>query len=91
MSALEGPGNGYVPVADLAIDSVTPSPSGFVLRGRGDDRAEYQLDMHLDLPVDRRTRAVLGELLSQSEWRVWRKAPEPFRPGAPVRSKKPVS
>jgi hypothetical protein len=90
MFTAEEPGAGYVPVADLAIDSVTPSRFGFVLRGRGSDRAEYQLDMHLELPVDRQTRTVLGELLSQSEWRVWRRAPEPFRTAQARKSPKAV-
>jgi hypothetical protein len=90
MSPREDPGAGYVPVADLAIDSVRPSRSGFILSGKGSDRAEYRLDMHLELPVDQRTRAVLGELLSQSEWRVWRRAREPFGAHGNKRSRNPV-
>jgi len=64
----------YVRVADIEVTDVRPEQSGFVLQGRGADRADYRLEMHLDMPVDPRTRAVLGGLLAQSEWRVWRRA-----------------
>jgi hypothetical protein len=80
----------FVPVADIEIDSVQPARSGFVLTGRGDDRAEYRLEMQMDMPVDQRTRAVLGEILSQSEWRLWRRAPRSLRREA-QRPRKPVS
>ena len=60
------------PLATIAIDSVTPSPRGFTLAGQGSDRVDYRLDMHFDLPLDPRTRAVLGELLSQSDITVYR-------------------
>ncbi len=86
----EPPTEDFVPVADIEIDAVQPAQSGFVLAGRGGDQAEYRLEMHLDMPVDRRTRAVLGEILSQSEWRLWRRAPRSLRREA-VRPRKPVS
>ena len=56
-------------LAEVAVDHVHPEPQGFSLSGRGGgaDRAEYRLDLHFDVPLDARTRAVLGELLSQSE------------------------
>jgi len=60
------------PLATIEIDSVTPSPRGFTLTGQGSDRGGYRLDMHFDLPLDPRTRAVLGELLSQSDITVYR-------------------
>lgn len=69
----------FLPVADVEIDSVEPQRSGFVLRGTGADSAEYRMDLHLELPVDQRTKAVLGELLSQSEWRIWRRARQPIK------------
>ncbi|HEY2825796.1 MAG TPA: hypothetical protein VGI83_09645 [Gemmatimonadales bacterium] len=65
----------YVKVAEIEVDDVRPDQFGFVLNGRGADRAEYRLEWHLDMPVDPRTKAVLGGLLAQSEWRVWRRAP----------------
>ncbi len=64
----------YLPVAEVEVDSVETTPKGFILRGCGADAAEYRLDMQLDLRVDPKTRAVLGEILSQSEWRIWRRA-----------------
>jgi hypothetical protein len=36
--------------------------------------------MHLDVPVDPRTRTVLGELLAQTEWRLWRQAARSLNP-----------
>ena len=64
----------YVRVADIEITDVRPEHSSFVLHGRGADRADYRLEVHLDMPVDPRTRAVLGGLLAQSEWRIWRRS-----------------
>jgi len=58
---------------------VEPARSGFVLRGFGADSAEYRLDLHLDMPVDPKTQTVLGGILSQSEWRIWRRAPRQLR------------
>ncbi|HEY7192730.1 MAG TPA: hypothetical protein VH439_03235 [Gemmatimonadales bacterium] len=60
------------PLATIEIDSVTPSPRGFTLTGQGSDRSAYRLDVHFDLPLDPRTRTVLGELLSQSDVTVYR-------------------
>lgn len=65
---------GYVTVVDIQIDAVQPASAGFVLQGRGLDRAEYKLEMSLDIPLDRRTQTVLGEMLAQSEWRILRRA-----------------
>ncbi len=69
---------GYVAVADVAIDAVRPGRTGFVLQGRGKDRADYRIELHLEMPVDQRTRTVLGELLAQSEWRVSRRVSNPL-------------
>lgn len=63
---------GLQPLASIEVDSVTPSPRGFTLTGLGPDRAGYLLDVHFDLPLDPRTRTVLGELLSQSDLTVYR-------------------
>jgi hypothetical protein len=58
--------------ADIQVDLVRPEQQGFVLSGQGSDRAEYRLEVHFDMPLDGRTRAVLGELLAQSEVSIWR-------------------
>ncbi len=73
------PHDGYVPVANLEVTAVVPQPAGFRLQGIGADGADYLMEMHLDMPLDQRTRAVLGEMLSQSEWVVYRRAQEPFK------------
>jgi hypothetical protein len=64
----------HVPVADVEVTSVTPDRAGFTLEGRGADKADYRLRLDLEVPVDQRTRSVVGELLSQSKWRLWRRA-----------------
>ncbi|MCZ6857484.1 MAG: hypothetical protein O7F70_05750 [Gemmatimonadetes bacterium] len=73
------PHDGYVPVANLEVTAVVPQSAGFRLQGIGADGADYLMEMHLDMPLDQRTRAVLGEMLSQSEWVVYRRAQEPFK------------
>lgn len=68
-------------VADVPIDEVQATKDGFVMEGRGADRAGYRLEMHFDWPVDARTKAVIGEILSQTEVRVmrWRAPASPAR------------
>lgn len=70
-------------VADVPIDEVQATPDGFVMQGRGSDRLGYRLEMHIDWPVDARTKKVLGEILSQTEVRVmrWRAPAAKRRPG----------
>ena len=91
MEALQQGDNGYVAVVDIEVDSVQPGRSGFVLQGRGADRAEYKLEMHLDIPVDQRTQTVLGEMLAQSEWRIMRRANAPLERTNLRRIRKPVA
>jgi hypothetical protein len=79
MATGQQPDQDFLPVAELEVDSVEPARSGFVLRGFGADSAEYRLDLHLDLPVDPKTQTILGGILSQSEWRIWRRAPRQAR------------
>lgn len=67
-------GREFQPLADIAIDEVRPEGRGFTLMGQGADRAEYRLGMQFGMPLDARTRAVLGELLSQAEVTVARRA-----------------
>ena len=70
-------------VADVPIDEVRSTPDGFVMQGRGTDLLGYRLEMHLDWPVDQRTKKVLGEILSQAEVRVMRWRSPPRRPRTP--------
>ena len=91
MEALKQGESGYVAVVDIEIDAVQPGRSGFVLQGRGADRAEYRLEMHMDIPVDERTQTVLGEMLAQSEWRILRRAVNPLSRPSPRRTRKPVA
>jgi len=69
----------YLPVADVEVNAVRLQKTGFSLHGTGADRTEYRVDLDLEVPVDQRTRSVLGEILSQSRWRISRKAPQPMR------------
>jgi hypothetical protein len=66
----------YQPLADVEVDAVTPSHHGFTLTGQGPDHAEYQLDLRFEMPLDPRTRTVLGELLSHSDVTISRRAPD---------------
>jgi hypothetical protein len=75
-------------LAQIEIDAVTPLRQGFTLTGQGQDRAEYRLDLHFELPLDPRTRTVLGELLSQSDLVISRRAPAPAT--APAGRKRPL-
>ena len=68
-----GTGEGYALVVDIPIDDVRSAVAGFVLEGRGGDGDDYRLELHFDLPVDARTRQVLGELMSQAEVRIARR------------------
>ena len=70
---MEPPRPVFQPLAEIEIDAVTPSHQGFTLTGQGPDHAEYRLDVHFELPLDPRTRTVLGELLSQSDLTISRR------------------
>jgi len=65
----------YEPLAKIEVDAARPEPQGFTLTGQGPDHAEYQLDLHFGMPLDSRTRTVLGELLSHSDLTISRRAP----------------
>jgi len=65
----------YEPVAEIEVDAARPDPQGFTLTGQGGDRAEYQLDFRFEMPLDAKTRAVLGELLSHSDVTISRRVP----------------
>ncbi len=81
--------DGFIKVADLQVDTVRLERSGFILQGRGADRAEYRIEMHLDIPVDKKTKSVVGEMLAQSELRVLRRAKNPILQAA-RRKRNPV-
>jgi len=69
----------YVQVADVTVDLVRPTQDGFTLEGRGSGGADYRMEMRLDMRVDGRTRTVLSEIFSQSEWRIARRVQPPLR------------
>jgi len=72
----------YQPLAEIEVEAVRPERHGFTLTGQGPDHAEYQLDLQFDLPLDPRTRSVLGELLSHSGLTISRRAPSRRAPSA---------
>ena len=77
--SVPAPRPAYQPIAAIEIDAVTPSDRGFTLTGQGapPDRGLYRLDLRFELPLDPRTRTVLGELLSQSDLTVSRRDTTP--------------
>jgi hypothetical protein len=77
-------------VTKIAVDEVRPEQHGFVLRGQGEDLNEYQVDLQFELPLDARTRVVLGELLTQATVAVSRLGqPAPVRRARRDRAHKP--
>lgn len=74
--------NEFKRLADIEVEAVRPDVRGFTLTGQGGapDHAEYRLDVHFDLPIDARTRAVLGELLSHSGLTISRRGAGPAGP-----------
>ena len=87
MALTQQPDEGFVPVVDAEVVAVQPETGGFLLQAEGRDGAEYRLEIHLDVPMDRRTQVVLGEMLAQSECRVWRRA-RPSLKGGRTRSQR---
>jgi hypothetical protein len=67
----------YQPIAEIAVEEVRAGERGFTLTGRGRDRAQYRLGLRFEMPLDSRTRSVLGELLSQAELTITRRTPAP--------------
>jgi hypothetical protein len=67
-------GDGFAVVADIPIEEVRAAAGTVVLQGHGTDRQEYRLELHFDIPLDAKTRKVLGELMSQADVRVLRRA-----------------
>jgi hypothetical protein len=64
-------------LADIEVELVKPDRNGFSLTGQGVDRAEYRLDIQFGMPLDPRTRNVLGELLTQCDLTVLRRSAAP--------------
>jgi len=79
MTPAEAQSQGFVRVADVEVEAVRPGTQGFILDGRGVDRSDYRLEMQFEMPLDPRTRSVLGELLTQSRWKLSRRVREPVR------------
>ena len=75
----------YEPLAEIEVDEVKPERQGFTLSGQGSDHADYQLDLRFEMPLDPRTRSVLGELLSHSDLIITRRprTPHVFRSRSP--------
>lgn len=67
-------GDGFDLVAEIPIEEVRTAAATVVLQGHGSDHQDYRLELHFDIPVDAKTRKVLGELMSQAEVRVLRRA-----------------
>jgi hypothetical protein len=80
-------GTDFQRLAEIEVDLVKPERNGFTLSGQGADRAEYRLEVHFDMPLDGRTRAVLGELLAQSELTISRRSPPSLVAPAPRRDR----
>jgi len=80
-------GTDFQRLAEIEVDLVKPERNGFTLSGQGADRAEYRLDVHFDMPLDGRTRAVLGELLAQSELTISRRSAPTLTTPAPGRDR----
>jgi hypothetical protein len=73
----------YQPLAEIEVDAVRAGQHGFTLNGQGEDRAEYQLELRFEMPLDSRTRTVLAELLSHSGLAISRRT-RLSRPAAPL-------
>ena len=76
-------GDGFALVAEIPIEEVRTAAATVVLQGHGTDRQEYRLELHFDIPVDAKTRKVLGELMSQADVRLSR------RPAATAQGERP--
>jgi hypothetical protein len=64
--------NELIMVADIQVTEVEPGRTTLQMRGSGADNSDYRMELHLEVPMDRTTRTALGELLAQSDLRVWR-------------------
>jgi hypothetical protein len=61
-------------LAEFAVDEVSPDQRGLTLTGRAADGCEYRVGLRFELPIDARTRAVMGELLTQAAVAIARRA-----------------
>ena len=68
----------YEPLAEIEVDAARPELQGFTLTVQGPDHTEYQLDLRFGMPLDSRTRSVLGELLSHSDLIISRRSAGPL-------------
>lgn len=77
-------------VADIEVTAVEPGRTQLQMRGNGADRSDYRIEIRTSVPMDRTTRNVVGELLAQSDIRVWRSIKSPIK-SARTRLKRPTS
>lgn len=77
----------YVLMADIEVDAVRSGAQEFTLEGRGADDADYRLEMRMEMPLDARTRTVLGELLAQTDVRLLRRVRTPLKPRRAARTR----
>lgn len=78
----------FQPLAEIAVEHVHTELRGFTLTGQGPDQAAYHVDVHFELPLDSRTRTVLGELLSHAELSISRRAGGAAGPLAALRARR---
>lgn len=69
----------FVMVADIVVTEVEPGRTMLQMRGSGADNSDYRMELHLEVPMDRTTRTVLGEILAQSDLKVWRSVKSPIK------------
>jgi hypothetical protein len=82
--------NDLIMVADIQVTEVEPGRTTLQMRGSGADNSDYRMELHLEVPMDRTTRTALGELLAQSDLRVWR-SPKASIKARRFRAKKTVN
>ena len=82
--------NDLIMVADIEVTEVEPGRTTLQMRGTGADNSDYRMELHLEVPMDRTTRTALGELLAQSDLRVWR-SPKVSIKARRLRAKRTVS
>ena len=75
----------YERLADIEVEAVEPERHGFTLVGEGPDHAGYRVELRFEMPLDPRTRSVVGELLSQSGLVISRRAPARLAGGLKTR------
>jgi len=78
----------FQPLAEIAVEQVHTELKRFTLTGQGPDHAAYHVDVHFELPLDSRTRTVLGELLSHAELSISRRSGGEAQPLTALRARR---